>query len=101
MNFERVLIKNHHVPLGYMTALSRTNILHFDTLTPSHIPSWYMRKTYKFQSYLYENRITMLDNRAYFLFKDFSIPKHDPIHNAPNQKLLMKQSKDKYLPVTL
>ncbi|MFA5986665.1 MAG: TIR domain-containing protein [Parcubacteria group bacterium] len=39
----------------------------------------------------YNRLIKMLNNDPYFHFKDYSVPKHDPIHNAPNQ-LLLKQA---------
>lgn len=32
----------------------------------------------------YEKLINFLDNRPYFSFKDYSIPKDDPVHNARN-----------------
>ena len=36
----------------------------------------------------YENLIKMLKNKPYFEFKDYSVPKSDPIHNAPNTTAL-------------
>ncbi|MCX6822853.1 MAG: TIR domain-containing protein [candidate division SR1 bacterium] len=36
----------------------------------------------------YEQLSKMLVNSPYFSHKDYSVPKNDPIHNAPNQKLL-------------
>lgn len=35
----------------------------------------------------------MLDNRSHFMYKNFSVPKDDPIHNAPNEKLLFEAIK--------
>lgn len=36
----------------------------------------------------YEKLINLLNTRGYFSFKNFSVPKNDPIHNAPNQQAL-------------
>ncbi len=36
----------------------------------------------------YEKLIKMLDNDPRFNYKDYSVPKNDPIHNAPDAKLL-------------
>ena len=36
----------------------------------------------------YERLIELLNARAYFSYKDYSVPKNDPIHNAPNQQAL-------------
>ena len=36
----------------------------------------------------YKKLINMLDNDPRFNYKNYSVPKDDPIHNAPNEKLL-------------
>lgn len=36
----------------------------------------------------YERFISLLDGRGHFAFKNYSVPKNDPIHNAPNQAAL-------------
>lgn len=36
----------------------------------------------------YEKLIKMLNSDSRFNFKDYSVPRHDPIHNAPNARLL-------------
>ena len=32
----------------------------------------------------YENLTGLLDNANYFMYKNYSVPKNDPIHNANN-----------------
>ena len=41
----------------------------------------------------YEKLTGMLDDRTHFFYKNYSVPKDDPIHNAPNQKLLFEAIK--------
>jgi hypothetical protein len=36
----------------------------------------------------YEQLIKMLNDDPYFNFRDYSVPKNDPIHNAPNANAL-------------
>jgi len=36
----------------------------------------------------YEKLIALLKSRPYFDFRDYSVPKDDPIHNAPNSQAL-------------
>jgi hypothetical protein len=36
----------------------------------------------------YENLVKMLNNDPRFSYKNYSVPKDDPIHNAPNATLL-------------
>lgn len=36
----------------------------------------------------YDRLVDLLNNRGYFPFKNFSVPKDDPIHNSPNQQEL-------------
>lgn len=31
----------------------------------------------------YDSLISLLTEKSYFRFKDYSVPKDDPIHNAP------------------
>ena len=37
---------------------------------------------------VYDKLVSMLDSRSYFPYRNYSVPKNDPIHNAPNQQLL-------------
>ena len=36
----------------------------------------------------YQKLVALLNNRPYFRFKDYSVPRDDPIHNAPTSKAL-------------
>lgn len=36
----------------------------------------------------YSSLIKLLNNRPYFSFKDYSVPKDNPIHNAENDRQL-------------
>jgi len=36
----------------------------------------------------YDRLIDLLTNRAYFMFRNYSVPKDDPIHNSPNATAL-------------
>jgi hypothetical protein len=36
----------------------------------------------------YEKLMNLLKDRPYFSFKDYSVPRNDPIHNAPNSQQL-------------
>ncbi len=36
----------------------------------------------------YDRLINLLDERKYFSYRDYSVPKDDPIHNAPNSRAL-------------
>jgi hypothetical protein len=36
----------------------------------------------------YNRLIELLNGRGYFPFKNYSVPKNNPIHNAPNQQAL-------------
>ena len=42
----------------------------------------------------YQKLIDLLNNVSYFSFKDFSVPKDDPIHNAPTSDKLYNAIKD-------
>ncbi|MBU1229571.1 MAG: TIR domain-containing protein [Proteobacteria bacterium] len=37
---------------------------------------------------MYDRMVSMLNGRGYFPFRNYSVPKNDPIHNAPNQQAL-------------
>jgi hypothetical protein len=41
----------------------------------------------------YEKLVNLIENRPYFSFKNYSVPKDDPIHNAPNQTALYQAIK--------
>lgn len=36
----------------------------------------------------YDKLVSMLNSRPYFQYKNYSVPKNDPIHNAPTTTLL-------------
>ena len=42
----------------------------------------------------YDRLVGLLNERGYFPFKDYSVPKDDPIHDAPNQTVLYNAIKD-------
>jgi hypothetical protein len=46
----------------------------------------------------YDKLMDLIDNRPYFSFKNYSVPKDDPIHNAPNQQLLYEAIKRQIAP---
>jgi hypothetical protein len=46
----------------------------------------------------YERLINLLKARPYFSFKDYSVPKDDPIHNAPNAPALYQAIKQQMTP---
>jgi len=46
----------------------------------------------------YEKLKKLLDAAPYFSYKDYSIPKDDPIHNAPNEALLYEAIKKQIAP---
>jgi hypothetical protein len=41
----------------------------------------------------YEKLTALLDHASYFSYKNYSVPKNDPIHNAPNQYYLKEAIK--------
>jgi hypothetical protein len=41
----------------------------------------------------YDKLVTLITNQPYFYFKNYSVPKNDPIHNAPNSKALYEAIK--------
>ncbi|PFA68766.1 molecular chaperone Tir [Bacillus sp. AFS015802] len=43
----------------------------------------------------YDSLVSLLDNGSYFKYKNFSVPKNDPIHNASNDKELYDAIKRK------
>lgn len=46
----------------------------------------------------FENLIALLRKRPYFSFRDYSVPKNDPIHNAPNSQALYEAIKRQMTP---
>ena len=46
----------------------------------------------------YERLIRLLRNRPYFAFRDYSVPKDDPIHGANNDAQLRKAIRDQMTP---
>ncbi len=46
----------------------------------------------------YEKLIALLKGRPYFDFRDYSVPKDDPIHNAPNSQALYDAIKRQMAP---
>jgi len=41
----------------------------------------------------YEKLISLLDNASHFSYRDYSVPKDDPIHDAPNSEALYEAIK--------
>ena len=46
----------------------------------------------------YEKLIELLEARSYFHFKDYSVPKDDPIHDAPTSRALYLAIKQQMTP---
>ncbi len=46
----------------------------------------------------YEHLINLLHSKPYFTFKDYSVPKNDPVHNASNEKELYQAIYNKIKP---
>jgi len=46
----------------------------------------------------YEKLTKLLDNASYFSYRNYSVPKDDPIHNAPNQAALYEAIKRQISP---
>ena len=46
----------------------------------------------------YDRLINLLRNRPYFAFRDYSVPKNDPIHGANNDAQLRKAIRDQMMP---
>jgi hypothetical protein len=46
----------------------------------------------------YDGLISLLNNASYFSFKDYSVPKDDPIHNADNEQELYNAIKKQISP---
>lgn len=46
----------------------------------------------------YEKLTSLLNNRLYFSYKNYSIPKNNPVHNATNDKLLYEAIKKQIAP---
>lgn len=48
----------------------------------------------------YDGLINLLNKDYYFLYKNYSVPKDDPIHNASNQQLLKEAIKKQIQPAS-
>ena len=46
----------------------------------------------------YEKLVALLKNRTYFRFKNYSVPRNDPIHDAPTDHALRHAIKSKMQP---
>ena len=46
----------------------------------------------------YTNLVNLLNKRPYFSFKDYSVPKNDPIHDANKDVQLRKAIRDQMIP---
>jgi len=46
----------------------------------------------------YDKLISMLNDRSFFLYKDYSVPWNDPIHNAPTSSALYEAIKRQITP---
>lgn len=46
----------------------------------------------------YDKLINMLNSASYFLYRNYSVPKNDPINNAPNAQLLYEAIKRQISP---
>jgi len=49
----------------------------------------------------YDRLIEFFDSDPYFYYRDYSVPKDDPIHNAPNQSALYEAIKRQIAPVNI
>lgn len=45
----------------------------------------------------YEKLVNLLDSNPYFNYKNYSVPKNDPIHNATNQQMLKNAIRNQML----
>lgn len=48
----------------------------------------------------YERLVKLLDSKPNFHYKNFSVPKDDPVHNAKNEEQLRKAIKNQMKPVS-
>lgn len=48
----------------------------------------------------YDRLVEMLDAKPYFMYKNYSVPKNDPIHNAPNDYQLREAIKRQMQPAS-
>lgn len=48
----------------------------------------------------YDKLVNMLGSKAYFSYKNYSVPKDDPIHNSPNTALLKQAIKAQMQPAS-
>ena len=49
----------------------------------------------------YDGLIKLLEERRYFKYKDYSVPKNDPIHNAPTKRALYDAIKKQIQPCSV
>ena len=49
----------------------------------------------------YEKLVDFLKQRPYFVYNNYSVPKDDPIHNAPNETLLYEAIKRQIAPSSI
>lgn len=49
----------------------------------------------------YNRLVQLLNERGYFSFRNFSVPKDDPIHNAPNQRALFEAIRRQISPASV
>lgn len=48
----------------------------------------------------YDRLLGLLNQNPYFHYRNYSVPKDDPIHNAPNSQLLKEAIKKQILPAS-
>lgn len=48
----------------------------------------------------FDRLIDLLDSKSHFYYRDYSVPKDDPIHNAPNERLLRDAIKRQMQPAS-
>lgn len=48
----------------------------------------------------YERLVALLDRKPYFSYKNYSVPKNDPIHNAPTVGLLREAIRSQMQPAS-
>lgn len=49
----------------------------------------------------YDRLIELLNDRGYFAFRDYSVPKNDPIHNAPTSRALYQAIERQIAPASV
>ncbi len=48
----------------------------------------------------YDGLVKLLDEAPYFIYRNYSVPKDDPIHNAPTQKALKEAIRKRMIPTS-